>query len=176
MDNLYSDIAERMIGDIDLLVQEHDYIKAINLVMGLGYKNNALIFVDINSLKHYPRMWRQDVPADIEIHRVPVTIKYSKQFSTDLIFQCKKAIPYRENCYVQIDEHKVIHNFIHSQLCNSGYKYKITSLRDLYDFHLLSKRVNLDKILLQVEEKRKANIFFDFANQRSEERRVGKKC
>ena len=163
MDNLYSDIGERMIGDIDFLVRENDYLKAAELIMNLGYQHQSTTDYIINEAKHFPRLYKTDVPADIEIHRIPVNVQYSKQFTTEIIFQNKKAISKKENCYIQMNDHKVIHNFIHSQLSNYGYQYKYTSLRDLFDFHLLSKRVNLDEVLIQIEEKRKAKIFFSFA-------------
>ena len=92
MDNLYSDLGVRMIGDIDFLVQEKDYLKTAELIQELGYKTDAVLYDDVYFRKHYPRLFREDVLADIEIHHVPVNFAYTKQFNTELLFQNKKEI------------------------------------------------------------------------------------
>jgi hypothetical protein len=163
MDNLYSDIGERMIGDIDLLVQDEVYLKTAEIVKKLGYTTDSPFYDDVTSLKDYPRLSRDDVPADIEIHRVPVEIAFSSQFSTELIFKKKTAIANKKNCFVSCDAHKLTQTFIHSQLSNRGYQFKQVGLRDLYDFHLLSKRVNLKEVIETIEEKEKAQVFSNFA-------------
>jgi len=89
LDGLYDDFGERMIGDIDVLVKEHDYLAAAELVMGLGYSYDQKVYDDITTMKHFPRLFRTGGAADIEIHSVPVNIEYSKQFSSDLLFQHK---------------------------------------------------------------------------------------
>ena len=207
MDGLYDDIGVRMIGDIDFLVQEKDYLKTAELILGLGYENQHKMWDDAITFKHYPRLFRKDVPADIEIHRVPVNIPLSKQFNTELLFQNKKEIkqsinpllnssineinhlkdipgqttktrnllersgnpnlsgqPVTCNTFVSSNEHKLIHTFIHSQLSNKGYQRKIVGLRDLYDTYLLLKRVDLESVLPQIEENKKARQFFEYVN------------
>ncbi len=164
MDHLYSDLGVRMIGDIDLLVIKTNYLKAAELIKELKYKTDAILYDDVHFRKHYPRLFRTDVPADIEIHHVPVNIQYSKQFNTELLFQNKKVISNRNNTFVSSNEHKLIHTFIHSQLSNKGHKRKTLGLRDLYDAHLLLKRVDNHSVLLQVEENVKAQHFFEYVN------------
>lgn len=162
MDNLYSDTSDRMIGDIDLLVQDVVFLKTAEIIQNLGYKTDSPFYDDVMTLKDYPRLFRGDVSADIEIHRVPVEIPFSGQFSTEIIFKNKKAIENKENCFVPCDAHKITHTFIHSQLSNQGYRFKQIVLRDLYDFHLLSKRVNLNEFIDKIEEKEKAQVFSDY--------------
>ncbi|MCD6355115.1 MAG: nucleotidyltransferase family protein [Prolixibacteraceae bacterium] len=164
LDNLYLDTGERMIGDIDLLVRENEYLKAAELIIELGYVDESKLYDDVSTLKHYPRLFKKDVPADVEIHRVPVSIKYAEQFSSEMLFLNRKEIPEKENCFVPDDEHKIIQNFIHSQLSNSGFRFKITSMRDLYDSFLLLQRVNVADILTRTEEKEKAESYFVFTD------------
>ena len=85
LDNLYNDSGDRMIGDIDFLVQDKDYLKTVELIFELGYKNDSTVYGDVKAYKHYPRLYKKDVPADIEIHRVPVSIPFSKQFNTEVL-------------------------------------------------------------------------------------------
>ncbi len=160
LDNLYTDFADRMIGDIDFLVSEKDYIKTAEIIKKIGYQQDgAKIIVELNSLPHYPRLFRHDVPADIEIHRSPVLERYNKKFNSNIIFDQKKTIPAYQNCFVTCDAHKLIHTFIHSQLSNKGYSHRIVSLRDLYDFYLISKRIDVDSILPEFEKRKKADLF-----------------
>ncbi len=162
LDDLYTDTGDRMIGDIDFLVQQKEFLKTADIILQLGYKTDKKIYDDIKSLKDYPRLYRKDVPADIEIHRIPVNSEYSKFFNSKTLFKEKIPITNKVNCFVPSDKHKIIHNFIHSQLSNKGYKFKIIPLRDLYDSYLLSKRVNITEVLDEVENKCKAKIYFDF--------------
>ena len=155
-------IADRMIGDIDLLVKEKDYFKTAELIKQIGYKQTEVNYFDeLNTLTHFPWLFRQDVPADIEIHRSPVGNRFTSKFNSGNIFDKKVSIPTIQNCYVTCDEHKLIHTFIHSQLSHKGYSYRIASLRDLYDFYLISKRMNFYSILPEIEEKKKASSFFN---------------
>jgi hypothetical protein len=162
MDNLYPHSGDRMIGDIDFLVKEKDYLKTAELVLELGYINEFATYDDFQEMKHYPRLYRTNVPADVEIHRIPVNISHSKQFNTELLFQNKKAIKNRSNTFVSSNKHKLIHTFIHSQLSNKGYRFKQLGLRDLYDSYLLSKRVDVNIVVTEVEEKKKARLFFEY--------------
>lgn len=162
LDKLYSDPGERLAGDIDLLVSEKDYLKAAKILMDSGYENHFRFFSDVKMLKHYPRLFRKDVPADVEIHRLPVNPEYAKVFSSELLFSLKKSVPGKTNCYVPDDTHKIVHNFIHSQLSNSGYRFRHISLRDFYDLYLLSKRAEPAKALPYIEEKNKAAGYFLF--------------
>ena len=112
---------------------------------------------------HYPRLYREDIPGDIEIHHMPVNARNSRFFTSAFLYEKKKKVSDKENCYVPGDEHKMIHNFIHSQLTNKGHLYKITPLRDLYDYYLLSKRVEVNEVLLKIEKREKARAWFLFA-------------
>ena len=206
MDNLYSDIGDRMIGDIDFLVQEKDYLKTAELILEIGYENQHKMYDDAKTFKHYPRLFRKDVPADVEIHRIPVPQVYTKQFNTKLLFQNKKEIkqsvkpllnssinkinhlknipnrttktrnllersgnpdlsgqPETCNTFVSSNEHKLIHTFIHSQLSNEGYRFKQIGLHDLYDFYLLSQKVNIAEVITTIEEKEKAEVFCNYS-------------
>ena len=160
LDGLYSDVGERMIGDIDFLVRDVDFLETAKLIQDLGYSFEEKVYDDVSTLVHYPRLFRKDVPADIEIHRLPVNKEYSKRFSSELIFQDKKKVPGVENRFVPCDQNKIIQNFIHAQLSDAGHRLKIIPLLDLYDLFLLSKRIPLVDVLPQLEEKEKAESYF----------------
>lgn len=165
LDNLYSSTGERMMGDIDLLVSESDYLRAAQLLENDGYTHNNPSYFEVKDKKHYPRLFKKGEPADVEIHRLPVPLKYTKMYNTDIIDQEKKAIDEDFSCFVLSDKHKVIHNFIHSQLSNRGHSYGIVPLRDLYDLYLLSKRTDIAQIINNIKHKKIAIIYFLFVGK-----------
>ena len=157
IDGIYSDIGERIVGDIDLLVPEAGYLKAVELAKAIGYENHWGEPRNPEKLKHYPGLYRADVPADIEIHRLPVVPEYLKHFNSEMIFAQKTKVEGYAGCFVAGINHKVIQNFIHSQLSNAGHRLGVVALRDVYDLYCFSKRTNLQQTI-QVAPYRKKYI------------------
>mgnify|MGYP001766698232 CR=1 FL=1 len=162
LSGLYMYPGERMIGDIDLLVEENEYLEAARLILELGYRDESRIYTDVKLLKHYPRLFRPDVPADIEIHRLAVPIEYDRWFTSKSILNSKTAVQERYNVYVPSFIHRTLHNFIHGQLGNKGYLYRLVPLRDLHDLFLLSQKVVKGDLVYEIEEKAKtkADCYF----------------
>jgi len=146
IDGIYEDAGERIIGDIDFLVPEKDYLAAAELFKNEGYTLCHPIDAPVEQAKHYPRLWKEDVTADLEIHRLVVPQRYTKHFSAELVQGSKKAVTSYPGCYVLSDDHKVILNFIHSQLANAGHALGVVSLRDVYDLYRFSKKVDLQQV------------------------------
>ena len=167
LDDLYSDIGERILGDIDFLVPEKDYLKSVKLLEKDGYSTHSEspIFEDIEKMKHYPRLTNPNFPADIEIHRLPVSEKYQTWFNPSIIDQEKKTVTRLSGCYVPSDNHKITHNFIHSQLTNGGHSSGIVSFRDFFDLYLLTKRSSVKLALPQIKCKYKAIAYFLLAGK-----------
>lgn len=164
LDNVYSDPGERIIGDIDILVLEDDYLKSARVLEQEGYFHNSPPFFDISTMKHYPRLFKKGMPVDVEIHRLPVREQYLKQFNSSIIFEEKKSIEAISDptFFVLSDKHKVILNFIHTQLSNKGHHYGVVPLRDIYDLYLLSKRIDLTQTLSSIQYKSLAVTYFQF--------------
>lgn len=163
IDNLYSDIGERLMGDIDFLVPKKDYLIAAELMLNEGYLNwMDSTRINVRYSKHYPRIYHPNFISDVEIHRIPTKFKCESWFSSDIISAEKKTVKAPTDCYVQSDKHKIIHNFIHSQIDDNGFLYGKASLRDLYDLYLFSKRVSLINTLPWIKYKKKAIAYFAF--------------
>ena len=165
LDGLYNDTGERMMGDIDFLVPEKDYLVAAELLRKEGYLADCPTYLDVTGLKHYPRLYKQGVPADLEIHRIPVAEKYQSWFNPEIIFKEKKAVSSLEGCYVLSEKHNIIHNFIHSQLGHGGSISGIISLRDVYDLYLLSKRSEVNLTIADIKTKQRAIAYFVYAGK-----------
>lgn len=167
LDGLYSDIGERILGDIDFLVPEEDYLPAAKLLEMTGYLMVEAFpeYDDIKNQKHYPRLYHPKYPAIVEIHRIPVNVEYVGWFNTELIDCEKRSVESIPGCFVQSDKHKIIQNFIHSQLSNEGYLFARVSLREFYDLYLLSKRSSVSDSLTQIKAKKRAVAYFAYAKK-----------
>ncbi len=161
IDNIYSDPAERIIGDIDFLVSESEYLQAAEILTNVDYSTSKMYYYDDTTLlKHYPRLSHADRFASTEVHRLPTDEDHTKWLSQEMIrSEMKKADGY-PNCYVLSDKHKVILNFIHCQLTNKGHKTGVVSLRDAYDLYLMSERVGLDDISMTNLPSKKVSGYF----------------
>lgn len=165
IDGIYEDIGERIVGDIDLLIPEAEYLKAVELIKANGYVNHWGEPRNPDKLKHYPTLYKDNVPVDIEIHRIPVQDEYLKYINPEMILSQKKAVASFPGCFVPSDDHKILHSFVHSQLCNTGYRLGVASLRDIYDLYCFSKRAGLITALAGFPAQRKVDAYFAIAQK-----------
>jgi hypothetical protein len=164
LDNLYTDIGERLMGDIDFLVPEAQYLYAAELMIKQGYKSDVdATKLDLMKSDHYPPLYHSDFPTDIEIHRIPTDYKCESWYNKEIVFAEKQTLPNIDGCYVQSQQHKILLNFIHGQLSHEGYLYGWVSLKDIYDLYLLSKQTSIIDTLSLIKEKEKAIAYFAFA-------------
>jgi len=164
LDDLYSNIGERMLADIDFLVHEKDYLLSAKLLENEGYSIANPYYGDIGKMLHYPSLLKPGAPAHIEIHR-QLSDKCQSWFIPGLVEKEKKPVNSLKGCWVLSDKHKIILNFIHSQLTHAGHIYSNVSFRDIYDLYLLSKRVDIKRIINNIKSKRKAITYFAFADK-----------
>lgn len=167
IDNIYSDVGERLMGDIDFLVPQKDYLSSAVLMLDAGYLNPMeRTHLSIKNYRHhYPRIYHPDFISDVEIHRMPNEQKYDRWFNNDLINKEKRTVKSFGNCYIQSNKHRIIHIFIHDQLHHLGFLYGKVLLKDIYDLYLLSKQASLIDSLSQIRfrYRRKAIAYFAFA-------------
>ena len=154
LDDLYTTAADRIVVDIDLLLEEEKWKPAVELLKQDGYKQRSEYMpLQLPASKHYPRLFKEGEPVYVEVHWVPVIDKYVKHFNNDIIFSSKvRPLKSSINCFVMCDIHKIIHNFIHSQLENRGHRNAHIYLRNLYDLYLLSKRKDPETVLMEFNQ------------------------
>lgn len=159
IDGLYSDPGERIMGDIDFLVKEEEYLQTARILESQGYKKPADFVFEVDDLKHYPRLSHDDKVASVEIHRLPVIEKQNSWFNQNLIrSELKKPEKYG-GCSVLSDKHKFIINFIHSQYSDLGKKTGIISLRNVHDVLLISQRINPEECFSQISRNKDAKAY-----------------
>ena len=166
LDELYSDHGERIMGDIDFLVPEKEYLKTVGLLEKEGYVNISPYpaYFEVESLKHYPPVFKEGFPAYLEIHQALTEHRLS-WFNPRIATTDKKTVKPFKGCYVLSDHYKIIHNFVHTQLHHGGHINGLVSIRDLYDLFLLSKRSDLKQTLPHIRCRRKAIAYFAFAGR-----------
>jgi len=166
IDGLYSSIGERILGDIDFLVPEADYLRSAKLLESVGYTASFKgIFDDVETLKDYPSLVHPDFATHIEVHRMLVMEKYKNCINYKLISDDLKKTSELPGCYVLSDKHNVVLNFVHGQLHHSGHANGIVSFRDLYDLSLLSGRIDPTTVLSEMKHKNKARAYFKFVSE-----------
>lgn len=153
---LYTDPAERMIGDIDILVKDNEIIRTAELIKTLGFKpheeyNAALHY----EMKHYPSMVNPVYPAAIEIHREVLNSPYDKKFAAEKIINQKQKINKTSEIFVPGKRELIIHNMLNSQINDRNYANARVLLRQSYDLFLLAEKENPDVIFEEFGQFRK---------------------
>jgi hypothetical protein len=163
LDGLYPHPGQRILHDIDFLVEDMNFEKAAGILLKNGYHSYIPFNPEnIKDIKHYPILHHENFPAHVEIHRIPVNKKYAVKFTSEMVFRDKVRPLLASDCFVMSNGHRAIHTFIHSQLEDKGYYYAKASLRSMYDMLLLSGRVSLEDTFSAFGHyRRKSEAFLD---------------
>ena len=133
---IYQDIAERMVGDIDLIFLKEDYPKAFTLLREFGYDKE--IHLELPH-RHYPRIIRKDSIAGVEIHKELLIEKYANEFNYSFVAKDSQDI---KGVAVLSYANKLNLSIIANQINDNGFYYKTMALRNAYDVFILSKKTN----------------------------------
>ena len=135
LEGLYEDIAERMVGDIDIILSKEDVLKAYNLLKKNNYKSNSLIFDDH---RHLSRLTNNNNNiAAIEIHKELLIEKYTNEFNFTIVKEDSQII---NNTNVISFDNQLALSIIATQINDHGFYFKNIALRNAYDVFLLSKK------------------------------------
>ena len=137
--NLYDDIAERMIGDIDFILPKEDYKKAVVILKEFGYSELVKEDYHYPTFRHYPRMIKPDNIASIEVHKEFTIEKFANEFNYSSV---KNNIKVINNFYVLNNIQKLNLSIISHHINDYGFYCHTIDLRRAYDVLLLSKIVN----------------------------------
>ena len=159
--NLYDDIGERMLGDIDFIVSKKDFEKTIHLLKEFGYYQ---IEADLPKFhRHYPLMIKKDNIGAIEVHKELLRERYRSKFNYSHIEHNLIKI---KNFYLIAYPKQLHYNLLVHQINDFGFIYNFISLRKAYDVYLLSKKVNMKNYLDELNEfKNPVNSFIAAQNQ-----------
>jgi hypothetical protein len=138
---LYTDVAERMVGDIDFIFSKEDYPKAITVLREFGYSEvEKRKYYPPDEKKHYRRLQKENNIAAIEIHSELLGIKkYTNEFNYNFVEKDSQLI---NGIYVLSYANKLNLSIIANQINDNGFYFKTIALRNAYDVFLLSKKTN----------------------------------
>ena len=137
--NIYDQLGDRMIGDIDILVKNNDVNEVYELVKRMEYHtinpgNNL-----ISDTKHIKKMVNENKIFAVEIHRRLLDNRINKHIN-HYEFLEKKIIC--EGICVPSKNDQLIHNIYNHQINDKGNIMLSYSYRSLYDNYLIIKSLN----------------------------------
>ncbi|MFY0629987.1 MAG: nucleotidyltransferase family protein [Flavobacteriaceae bacterium] len=135
----YTDVAERMVGDIDFLVSNKDFFKTVNLIEGNDYKKTTDKLSNPIIAKHYPRLMKESEIAAVEIHKEMLKGKGTSYFN---YVQVSKSIICKNGVAFLGLQDQLVLTILAKQYNDDGRFYKTINLRNSYDLYLLSHQVN----------------------------------
>ena len=148
LEGLYGDIGERMVGDIDFLVDDQEMVLAADLLLRIGYvTTEEYIPKYLKLFKHYPRLRNDNRVAAIEIHRQILNRPAYKAIDGKTLIQKRIKLNLPSSAFVLCNKHQIIHNILHVQIADLGYYYGVFSLRQVYDLYQLSQKENVLKVV-----------------------------
>jgi hypothetical protein len=144
LEELYEDIGERMVGDIDFLFSQKDYFKTIDVLKSDNYRepDNQLNYFP--GSRHYSRLIKQKNIAAVEIHKEVTIEKYRGEFNCEMISKDAQQI---NDFSVLSFENQLSLSIITSQINDYGFDFTKFALRNAYDVFLLSKKVDTKKVV-----------------------------
>lgn len=137
--NLYEDLGERMIADIDFVVEKKDYSKAQKVILDSGYTEVDQSKHHSPSFIHQPRIQKEGCVAAVEIHKQVVIEKFVHEFDFDFI---KKDIIKVNGVYMLSYNNQLSLAILGNQINDGGFYYRNLTLKNAYDVYLLSKKTN----------------------------------
>ena len=147
----YDTLRERMIGDIDILVQENDLNRAQRILLDFGFvelKDKNIRFIDdsmkIKSSKHLNRLNHKDYIASVELHRRVLNGNKNSILASNKIFKQRQIT--KNGFWVLSAEHLWQHTILNWQYNDRGFYYNFLSWRSVLDALYLEPQ-NLHKNL-----------------------------
>lgn len=147
--NFYADNAERMVGDIDILVAEDELYSANDLIKSIGYKEaETTLSVDFFEHRHLPRLLPTEDICAIELHHKLLTNFKDKQLETEVVLNEKNI-----NAVINVPSrtHILLHNILNHQINDNGELYKIFAMRPAYDTLILLEQYDFSHLIKKLK-------------------------
>lgn len=129
--NCYDDNAERMIGDIDILIATTQIDIAFDLLKKQDYNPITLTLGgDFFEHKHLPRMTTKQHICAVELHKTLFTSYEYAELKNEAILD--KTIKLH-HLYIPSNTHLLMHNVLNFQINDNGALYNSISFRSAYD-------------------------------------------
>lgn len=138
LEGLYEDIAERMIGDIDLIIDKNNLHKSDETLKKSGYTSTYIMFDDY---RHLPRLTKKNKVAAIELHKDFLDKPFRQNFNYKHIHKFVKKIDTDFSVLSEIDSTTL--NILSNQINDGADKTGQISLRNYYDYFLKTQKTSV---------------------------------
>lgn len=156
LDGLYPDNGERMMLDIDFLVQNDEISQAAEALRAIGYNTYTGTMYWDKSTKHYPRLTNPNRISDIEMHFNPASEEACVDYGYSHI---RKDGMVRDTYILPSIKDDLKINFLHAMFDNKGYWLKKSALREMYDAILFIRSDSFSEISLNQNQTRIYTIY-----------------
>jgi hypothetical protein len=157
--NQYNDIAERLIGDIDILVDRSQTKQAHDLLIKQKYNPSTQTFeTKYFEQKHLPRLISQHHIGAVELHTHLIK-KVKTPFVEPQDVLLKKE--FRNNLWVPSNQLLLDHNILNYQINDKGSYHGTINFRSIFDTITL---INNDKTLVTHTEERYYKNYYNLAS------------
>lgn len=133
----YTDNAERMIGDIDILITPNQLVETYSLLTNNGYASTELTLGHkFFAHRHLSRLKPINQISSVEIHNKLFTLFNYEHLSNYSIFEKKIVV---DNIIIPNQEQLLMHNILNFQVNDNGILYNSINFRSAYDTIILQR-------------------------------------
>lgn len=127
----FDDIAERMIGDIDILIELSQLDFAFNLLTQQNYQPiSQTLGSDFFEHRHLPRLTTTHAICAVELHRKLFTSFIHPELQPKNLLRQKRVI---NTICIPSQDHLLLHNILNAQINDNGTLYNHVNFRSAYD-------------------------------------------
>lgn len=135
----YADFGERLIGDIDVLIEPTNLYKAEQLLLNLGYASlKPSLFGKYKKHRHLPRLVHTDRLGAVEIHSKLLRKNNSKFLNPHEIIKNRNRV---SQVYIPKAEENMDILILNHQINDFGYLFKCINFKTCYDSMVLEQQM-----------------------------------
>ncbi|NRR91003.1 nucleotidyltransferase family protein [Winogradskyella undariae] len=139
----YEDNGERMVGDIDILIEKSRVLDALNLLKNSGYNRTSGFAYDKKDFRHLDRLINENELAAIELHTELLNKKHWSLMEMPSILKKKR---FYNNIAIPDKKDLSTHLLLSWQLNDHGHYYNTASLKSIYDLIVIETHQEQDNI------------------------------
>ena len=131
----FSNISDRLLTDLDILVPENDIKRISKALIEIGYQFDEENINFIETHHHYPPLIKQNECAMIELHRELMFHEQQHVFPTEHAWKNTIDITLSENAQAKVlnPTYRIFHSFLHSSLVDSLHLRGYVEIRQLHE-------------------------------------------
>lgn len=153
--NYFKDIGERMVGDIDILVDSTDVDKAFDVLVEDGYSQFVEFNYEVKNYRHRPRQISEECIGAVEIHDQLLADGYNHLINKKVLLSQKEI---SNNIAIPNSQDLIWNTILAQQINDKSYYYNALKLKGIYD--VLAVGLSEEKELIKSLSENKYGLGF----------------